>query len=123
MQSCPPHGRAERRFWRRPSARILHLTISFLLAFLANCEKSQPSGNLPLEPPQIREFDLKITPSISVSTDLEKERSALETWRMEMEKAKTSNSINESQYKKGIKKYEQRMRKNKEVSEKLNLGN
>lgn len=58
-----------------------------------------------------------------MSTDLEKERSALETWRMEMEKAKTSNSINESQYKKGIKKYEQRMRKNKEVSEKLNLGN
>jgi hypothetical protein len=129
MQRCPPHGSGERPFWRRLSARIFYLTIALLLPFLANCNNSQRSSNLPTEPPTppaIREFVLKgpnMRPSISVSKDLEKDRAALETYRMQLEKAKGSNSIKESEYKEGIKKYEQRTKKNKEVSEKLKLGN
>jgi hypothetical protein len=46
MQPCPPHGHGERRFSTRPFARIFYLTISLLLAFLANCEKP-----VPLSPP------------------------------------------------------------------------
>jgi hypothetical protein len=46
MQPCPPHGHGERRLSTRPFARIFYLTISLLLAFLANCEKP-----VPLSPP------------------------------------------------------------------------
>jgi hypothetical protein len=109
-----PHGHGERRFSTRPFARIFYLTISLLLAFLANCEKPVPLSppGAPPTPPKIVEFDT-----------LNKERTKLELFRVETENAKKSNSINESEYKEGIKKYEQRMRKNKEASEKLNLEN
>ena len=114
MQPCPPHGHGEQRFSTRPFARIFYLTISLLLAFLANCEKPVPLSppGAPPTPPKIVEFDT-----------LNKERTKLELFRVETENAKKSNSINESEYKEGIKKYEQRMRKNKEASEKLNLEN
>jgi hypothetical protein len=114
MQPCPPHGHGERRFSTRPFARIFYLTISLLLAFLANCEKPVPLSppGAPPTPPKIVEFDT-----------LNKERTKLELFRVETENAKKSNSINESEYKEGIKNCEQRMRKNKEASEKLNLEN
>jgi hypothetical protein len=99
--------------------------ISLLLPFLANCTKT-PLPSEPPEPPSIREFDRtrpNMTPSIFISKDLEKERAALETWRLNLERAKASKTINESAYQQGIKKYDQRLRKNKEIFEKLRLGN
>jgi hypothetical protein len=81
-------------FSTRPFARIFYLTISLLLAFLANCEKPVPLSppGAPPTPPKIVEFDT-----------LNKERTKLELFRVETENAKKSNSINESEYKEGIK--------------------
>jgi len=110
MQPCPPHGHGERRFSTRPYARIFHLTISLLLAFLANCEKPQPLSTQP-STPAIVPFVLKV------------ERDKLERFRMETEKAKESNSINESEYKRRIKEYEQGVEKNKAAFKALKPGN
>jgi hypothetical protein len=120
MRPCPQHCHGKRGFSTRPSARIFRLTISLLLAFLANCEKAQPPSTPPppLEPPPIRAFMRK--PS---KKELEEERDRLARFRIETEKAKESNSIKESEYKRSIKKYEQRMTKNKAAFEKLKPGN
>ena len=114
MQPCPPHGHGERRFSTRPFARIFYLTISLLLAFLANCERPEPPSpaGAPPTPPKIVEFD-----------KLNKERTKLELFRVETENAKKSNSIQESEYKRRIKEYEQRMTKNRAAFEKLKSGN
>jgi len=106
MQLCSRHGRGKPRFSMRHSARVFHLTISLLLVFLASCEKTQPSNPaLPPEPPVIRGF--RVT-----KKDLDKERTELQTWHTKIEEARKANSIKESEYKAGIGKYEQRIRKN-----------
>jgi hypothetical protein len=119
MRPCPPHGHAERWFSTRPSARIFHLTILLLLAFLANCEKAQPpSPSTTLQPPAIREFS-----TMTPKKEIEEERAGLEGFRIAIEKAKESNSIKDSEYQGKIKEYEQRMTRNKAALEKLNPGN
>jgi hypothetical protein len=122
MQPCPPHGHGERLSSTRPPARIFYLTISLLLAFLANCEKAEPPSppGAPPTPPQIVAFD-KLDPNLRKALD--EERTKLERFRIETEKAKKSNSIQESEYKRNIKEYEQRMTKNRAAFEKLKPGN
>jgi hypothetical protein len=115
MERCPPRGRGKRRFATRTSGCISHLTISLLLAFQASCEKPQPSNSgVPPSPPVVAFLQQK---------DLEKERTELKIWHSKIEEAGKLNSINESQYKASIKKYEERMRENEVHLEKLKPRN
>ena len=121
MQPCAPRAHGERRFSTRPSARIFYLTTSLLLAFLG-CEKAEPPSppGAPPTPPKLVAFD-KLDPNSRKALD--EERTKLERFRIETEKAKKSNSIQESEYKRNIKVYEQRMTKNRAAFEKLKPGN
>jgi hypothetical protein len=95
-------------------------SVAILAALLlVNCEKEPPSlpGDPPA-PPKIVAFD-----KVSSRKALEEERTKLELFRVETEKAKKSNLIQESEYRRRAKVYEQRITNNKAAFERLKLGN